>query len=789
MKIKANELNTILRTFLSSILIFNNAYTGSVVGFSSIYSDSKIIEGEKLIISQNYDVGTKEIEIVGNTLVNIADSYYETQIPSDVSTNVNVSKTSNGINIKFNNTSASSADTKVFMGTNFAQRLSIAQTHTLYFECDTNLSDTVSFNISDTSGNETLATQKSFNLVNGVNKVTFTTNNGLTNATNQVVSLNLGKANLKSSSYINISNMMIIEGDLTNTDISYFEGMYSLGESSDNNNSITIKNTYGVGENLLANSNFRLEATKDQEAPTTNLSFAPGVKPVEFIGKYLTLSYDVNTYGDSKVNPNKPLYGETTNRFGMHGAIGWSDSTGVNPDKTTYPLTYDLMNFQVRDSRVSVTTFISVPEGYDTMNFFSFGVQPFRMPADNNNETWYLGNPKLEIGTTATAWCPNKYDADYAEYSNTINITETLNALPNGVEDKIIKMDEKWYIERNTKKVILDGSETWTLDADREGDGTYYFRTNKYGSSAVLPSDYNGKSDFFINSLYRNESANNNWSKINASKTSLDINYSMAISIRETVDNVSDLKALLQANPITLIFEIPEPTYELITDIPDIKLREGYNVILVDSPIPAILKIAVNNSINLAQQSVYAALDNPTSENIADARLMCNNMPESTLKDTLQRRLNDIFSLDITIEKLNSTQYIDAYVKFKNTLSLSLNTSNITFDEFDATEDMEKKSAITINVTSTLPYNINSYLETEALSSKGNKMDKSIINIKASTDSSYKTFTAVKTPLALCNNQEAATNKSHSIDLKLLGGVTHKADVYKATLKLEVAQT
>jgi hypothetical protein len=131
MKIKANELNTILRTFLSSILIFNNAYTGSVVGFSSIYSDSKIIEGEKLVISQNYDVGTKEIEIVGNTLVNIANSYYEAQIPNDISTDVNVSKVSNGINIKFNNTSASSTDTKVFMGTNFAQRLSIAQTHVL----------------------------------------------------------------------------------------------------------------------------------------------------------------------------------------------------------------------------------------------------------------------------------------------------------------------------------------------------------------------------------------------------------------------------------------------------------------------------------------------------------------------------------------------------------------------------------------------------------------------------------------------------------------------------------
>jgi hypothetical protein len=789
MKIKVSELNTILRTFLSSILIFNSAYTNNVVGFSSIYSDSKIIEGEKLIISDSYDVGAKEIEIGGNTLVNIADSYYEAQIPSDINANVNVSKISNGINIKFNNTSASSTDTKVFMGANFAQRLSIAQTHTLYFECETNLSDTASFNISDTSGNETLATQKNFNLVNGVNKVTFTTNSGLTNATNQVVSLNLEKGNLKSSNYINISNMMIIEGDLTNSDISYFEGICSLGESSGNNNSITIKNTYGAGENLLTNSNFRLEATKDKEAPEREISFAPDIKETDLIGKYITLSYDLNTYGDSKANPNKPIYEGTLNRFGMHGIVQWADSTGVNANKTQYPLVGNLMNLQVRDSRVSVTSFISPPEGYDTMVFFRFAIQAYRMPADNNNETWYFGNPKLEIGTTATAWCPNKYDADYAEYSKTLNITEPLNGLDNGVRDRIVKIDGKWYIERNTARAVLDGSEEWTLDSGRQGDGTYYFRAYDYRIYEVFNSSYDGSIKFFKNDKYRNDNANNNWSSNNGSKTSLDINRSLVISIREKVDSVDDLKALLKANPVTVIYERPEPVYELLGDVSEINIRERYNLIATDSSVPATLKIAINNTMNVAQESVYKALDNPTSENISDARLLCNNMPESTLKDTLQRRLNDIFSLDITIEKLNNTQYIDTYVKFKNTLSLSLNTSNITFDEFDATEDMEKKSAITMNITSTLPYNINSYLETEALSSKGNKMDKSIINIKASTDSSYKTFTAIKTPVALYNNQEAATNRSHSIDLKLLGGVTHKADVYKATLKLEVAQT
>jgi hypothetical protein len=180
---------------------------------------------------------------------------------------------------------------------------------------------------------------------------------------------------------------------------------------------------------------------------------------------------------------------------------------------------------------------------------------------------------------------------------------------------------------------------------------------------------------------------------------------------------------------------------------------------------------------------------NPTLQNISYARALVNNMSESIEKDQLQERLNNIYAveMEIAITPLTATANIDMHVKFKNALSLSLSTSSITFDDFSGIEDLIIEDALSVTVSSSLDYSITSFLVGNIVSSKGNVLDKSIFNLRASGDTSYKNYSS-SNALTLFTNQTAGNNRTHKIDMMLKGNIAHTADVYKAVLKISIEQ-
>ena len=193
-------------------------------------------------------------------------------------------------------------------------------------------------------------------------------------------------------------------------------------------------------------------------------------------------------------------------------------------------------------------------------------------------------------------------------------------------------------------------------------------------------------------------------------------------------------------------------------------------------------EVAVNN-LEIAEL-------NPTSDNIRIAREAINNLPESFVKDELQERLNNIFNMsDIVFEKYTATSNLDIYIKCENILQMSLDTNQISFDDFSGIEDMEKLNAVNITINSSLPYQINAYLPAEIQNSdKSVAMDKSILNIKESSSSDYQTFANTIDKIVLKDNCSAGNYLTHGVDLKLSGGIAHEKDVYKATIKLEAEQ-
>lgn len=198
--------------------------------------------------------------------------------------------------------------------------------------------------------------------------------------------------------------------------------------------------------------------------------------------------------------------------------------------------------------------------------------------------------------------------------------------------------------------------------------------------------------------------------------------------------------------------------------------------------------IIVELNVNHVEDCVDKAEQSKDAADIEDARDLVNSMPESSKKDEFQDRLDAIFP-NITLEKRKTTASFDMYIKPKNTLSLSLDTNSINFEDYSNVESMEKLNALNITVNSSLPYDLNAYMPTEISNTDGtNKMDLNVLNIRESGESNYQVFKNTVDKIVLKQNCRGGINTNHSIDLKLNSSAAHKSDVYKTVIKFEAEQ-
>lgn len=141
------------------------------------------------------------------------------------------------------------------------------------------------------------------------------------------------------------------------------------------------------------------------------------------------------------------------------------------------------------------------------------------------------------------------------------------------------------------------------------------------------------------------------------------------------------------------------------------------------------------------------------------------------------------------IKPQSFTSSLDVYIKSENTLSLSLSNNYISFENFSGTEDVEKREALEMSIKSSLPYDINAYLTGEITNAdKSKTVDKRILNLKESSTTNYKEFSEINTKLNLSQGNSAGNNKIHKFDFRMNGGVAHKKDAYKTSIKFEIVQ-
>ena len=553
-------------------------------------------------------------------------------------------------------------------------------------------------------------------------------------------------------------NIMIFEGRLIESQIpvKYIEGVKSVGELE--NNTIEIKSQ---NVNLFNESEIKF----DKSFVFTD-------------GKYVIPQNTPTQWGASDFIDVKPntTYTVSVSQELLDAGCRWAVGTQYNGIYGYDAYRPDVIA-DVRDSNsVTFTTDNNTTKiliGICTDSNYEISRPEVRL------------NIKLEYGDVATKYVP------YQENKNKIILNEPLRGIEGGAKDRIIKKNGQWFIERNCGELTFNGSEGWHIGYGGETGDQNKFEYSIRGNTTLSGSNYKSLCDKFN---FQNTSAVPNVGNYRISYDGV-ANKGIFILFNPSTDiiplhDINAWKRWLSNNPVTVLYQLATPIYEPLSIDSTINLFKEITYISNNSAVPANMKVIVDRVVNRAKEFSEIARLNPTVQNLSQARYWVNLMRESSFKDGLQENLDNIIDIsDMTIEKKSVSANADIYIKSKNTLSLSLDTNNIMFENFNGTESIEKTNAVNLTVSSSLPYKINAYLEDEIQNSdKSSVIDKSVLNIKANSDTAYKSFVDTTSPIVLLDNQVEGRYNSHGVDIRLNGGLTHKADVYKTIIKFEVEQ-
>ena len=761
MKIKA-----ISKLLISSILLSNL----NISSFASILSEDdryETFKGSNITIDNILEEDASDIKIEGNTVVNLLGehTYLTEHFTYDSDTGI-YSINLDGVDVPASNPKIYFDNALVETGKTYTIILDIIE-NTLVRE-EGNIY--YKFNITSHRSGGISETKQGFTgkkVHIGV-QPTESTNTPYFEVINSCV----GKFSFK--------NPMVLEGDWTNKDMpEYFVGI----QSSFENNLVTQEMVNSGQEKAKNLGKYKVEikstgknlfnpSINDAQSNSLvnggcNISYKNGVFTVQGNegNDGISETYTNLNYTRQKLKPNT-TYTLSYESDGTFGRIQGEDTIEMFVYEVDYEdkIKYSSISpIRIRPSGTSFTT-------------GNTGVIAYRFDINLNTSKYDFYNLQLEEGSISTEFEP------YKESINTFYLNSPLLEW-----DTIENVNGRATHIKRSNQIIFDGSEDemW-YDANLD-DGAYI---NTYRARVPLLNNKPGNHAPIINDIF---------TPINTGTSILDTENaqvserSLFLRInrsRLSYENIEGFKVWLQDNPITVVYELDEHIYEPIQSELSVDLFKGATYISNDSTIPANIEIAVDRAANRAQEAIELVKTNPTSENIAQARYWTNLLRESTLKDEFQSEINNNSDvIDMYIERKTASVNSDVYIKMKNTLSLSLNTNSIIFDDVDVTEDTELKNVVNLTISSSLPYKVNAYLEDEIYNAeKTATIDKSALNVKVSSDNAYKAFINTIDPIILLDNQTEGSNISHELDFMLSGGTTHEADVYKSTIKLEVEQ-
>ena len=193
---------------------------------------------------------------------------------------------------------------------------------------------------------------------------------------------------------------------------------------------------------------------------------------------------------------------------------------------------------------------------------------------------------------------------------------------------------------------------------------------------------------------------------------------------------------------------------------------------------------------NRALELTSIAEKSLNGSDIEKANLAISKIVDNTKRESLIKKLNIISNESIDKEVESSDLGVPiindiASISTSSGITLSVDTNNITFDYLNISDDTTIHKAITLDVTSSLPYDINMYIEGGITSNTNvTNLNNNVFSVKESSSSNFLTFddSGVVTVLS---NSPAGAAISHSIDVRLNTSKNIIRDVYKTVFKIE----
>lgn len=276
----------------------------------------------------------------------------------------------------------------------------------------------------------------------------------------------------------------------------------------------------------------------------------------------------------------KNLFGATMEMGTING------TTGEPSDSTTRIRTSDFINVKSNTSytlSIKETTSKTFVFQYDKEGGFisripsSWNVLPYTFTTSDNVS-------KIKIVFNKG----NDETITLADVTN-IQIEENSSATyyePYGYKDK-------WYLEKNVEKVILNGSENWSLNSNYTNNVFYTIIDNINKTSnvkTILSNYYNGVKNQGLADF------GNNYNYSICSRGYNDAYYHLYIS-NDSISSVADFKIWLQSNNTKVYYVLANTTYtlieneELLNQLEVVQLQTGLNNVLVSGDLPSTIKV------------------------------------------------------------------------------------------------------------------------------------------------------------------------------------------------------
>ena len=508
--------------------------------------------------------------------------------------------------------------------------------------------------------------------------------------------------------------VICLEGDWTNKELpaSYFKGMQSVGQDDENGHKIEI---LSQSKNLLRNTSL----SSNEDWLTFQGTIVDGING----NKAIHSTYEDTEHGYYDFL-QQHIYDEKDKKKCLIKEDTWYTlsfyAKGVGGCKTyIYPSTIDTNNYGIVDGE-------SKPlhgDGHCDWNLtdewvrhsFTFKTRKVITHKNKTQQVLFRLMPNDQILNSAMISCvmleEGKVATNFVNDSSNkkeISLNEPLRGLLNGVKDKIVKIDGKWYIQRNTGQILLNGdsNEKWVFEPD--------WTSNSGELSRFLISIPNQKYILWHDLMResKNYSINNRFNALeNIAETfALEVEHftgwdlgKFVLNIktsRLSIKNESGLKQWLSENPIELVYELETPTYEEIPIDPTLNTYNDITHISNNSTIPCNMKIKNTgyNAIIKPSTQYTVALDTNKSGtigmNLSGANVTTTNnvatitTPATLTDDSLRLYGKGIKGSKVRLLEGDKTNWIPSHFE---------GMQSSFEDKFDATDNTYKMEILSNN--------------------------------------------------------------------------------------------